>query len=271
MELMIPFFKAVNMLEEPVQKLMEEMSPPPSCLISDMCLFYTSKLAKTFNIPKILFHGMCCFCLLCMHVLRENLEILESLESDKEYFTVPYFPDKVEFTRPQVPVETYVPGEWKEFLDEIKEADKTSYGVLIFAGSDRYCRGASLIGVFVKTDDGCMVWPVEVDLNFLEPVGKELKLLCEVRPSSSLPATEIEAPFLLSFVDAGSDLARRRRLRPSPLMPRFNPLSLMLSAYLGIPGKQCQAGPPLLVFLAAALPFCVFLRAVAPTSGASDL
>ncbi|CAN7009083.1 unnamed protein product [Brassica oleracea var. botrytis] len=131
MELMIPFFKAVNMLEEPVQKLMEEMSPPPSCLISDMCLFYTSKLAKTFNIPKILFHGMCCFCLLCMHVLRENLEILESLESDKEYFTVPYFPDKVEFTRPQVPVETYVPGEWKEFLDEIKEADKTSYGVVV--------------------------------------------------------------------------------------------------------------------------------------------
>ncbi|KAG2326602.1 hypothetical protein Bca52824_009330 [Brassica carinata] len=130
-EQMIPFCKAVNMLEEPVQKLMEEMSPPPSCLISDMCLFYTSKLAKTFNIPKILFHGMCCFSLLCMHILRENLEFLEDLKSDKEYFTVPYFPDRVEFTRPQVPVETYVPGEWKEFLDGTIEADKTSYGVVI--------------------------------------------------------------------------------------------------------------------------------------------
>ncbi|KAF2569160.1 hypothetical protein F2Q68_00024300 [Brassica cretica] len=100
----------------------------------------------------------------------------------------------------------------------------------------RYCRGASLIGVFVKTDDGCMVWPVEVDLNFLEPVGKELKLLCEEKKkfalTSSLPATKIKAPFLLSFVDAGSDLARRRRLRPrpSPLMPRFKSASISIAA-----------------------------------------
>ncbi|CAN8316726.1 unnamed protein product [Cochlearia groenlandica] len=131
MELMIPFFNAVNMLEEPVQKLMEEMRPRPSCLISDMCLPYTSKLAKKFNIPKILFHGMCCFCLLCMHVLRNNLDILENLSSDKEYFTIPYFPDKVEFTRPQVPVETYSPENFKEFMDNMKEADKTSYGVIV--------------------------------------------------------------------------------------------------------------------------------------------
>ncbi|ESQ52305.1 hypothetical protein EUTSA_v10016558mg [Eutrema salsugineum] len=132
MELMIPFLKAVNMLEEPVQKLIEEMSPRPSCLISDMCLPYTSKISKKFNIPKIVFHGMCCFCLLCMHILHNSLEILENLESDKESFIVPYFPDRVEFTRPQVPVETYVPqGELKELGDDIIEADKTSYGVIV--------------------------------------------------------------------------------------------------------------------------------------------
>ncbi|VVB02388.1 unnamed protein product [Arabis nemorensis] len=131
MELMIPFFKAVNKLEEPVQKLIEEMRPRPSCLISDMCLPYTTRIAKKFDIPKILFHGMCCFCLLCMHVLRKHREILDNLKSDKEYFVVPYFPDKVEFTQPQVPVETYVPGDWKEFLDDLREADKTSYGVIV--------------------------------------------------------------------------------------------------------------------------------------------
>ncbi|KFK36554.1 hypothetical protein AALP_AA4G138700 [Arabis alpina] len=131
MELMIPFFKAVNKLEEPVQKLIEEMRPRPSCLISDMCLPYTTRIAKKFDIPKILFHGMCCFCLLCMHVLRKHHEILDNLKSDKEYFVVPDFPDKVEFTQPQVPVETYVPADWKVFLDELKEADKTSYGVIV--------------------------------------------------------------------------------------------------------------------------------------------
>nr|K4GIP0.1 RecName: Full=UDP-glycosyltransferase 73C12; AltName: Full=Oleanolate 3-O-glucosyltransferase UGT73C12 [Barbarea vulgaris]AFN26668.1 UGT73C12 [Barbarea vulgaris subsp. arcuata] len=131
MELMIHFLKAVNMLEEPVQKLFEEMSPQPSCIISDFCLPYTSKIAKKFNIPKILFHGMCCFCLLCMHILRKNREIVENLKSDKEHFVVPYFPDRVEFTRPQVPVATYVPGDWHEITEDMVEADKTSYGVIV--------------------------------------------------------------------------------------------------------------------------------------------
>lgn len=132
MERMIPFFKAVNFLEEPVQKLIEEMNPRPSCLISDFCLPYTSKIAKKFNIPKILFHGMGCFCLLCMHVLRKNREILDNLKSDKELFTVPDFPDRVEFTRTQVPVETYVPaGDWKDIFDGMVEANETSYGVIV--------------------------------------------------------------------------------------------------------------------------------------------
>ncbi|CAF1813852.1 unnamed protein product, partial [Brassica oleracea] len=93
--------------------------------------------------------------------------------------------------------------------------------------------------------------PVEVDLNFLEPVGKELKLLCEVRPSSSLPATEIEAQFLLSFVDAGSDLARRRRLRPSPLMPRFKSASISIAA--AVPFVSAATAAPFVSDATAAL------------------
>ncbi|CDY33193.1 BnaC04g08460D [Brassica napus] len=130
-ELMVPFFKMVNMLEEPVMKLVEEMKPKPSCLICDLCLPYTSKIAKAFNIPKIVFHGFSCFCLLCMHVLRQNLEILQNLKSEKEYFFVPDFPDKVEFTRPQVPVRINATGDWKEFLDAMAEAENTSYGIII--------------------------------------------------------------------------------------------------------------------------------------------
>ncbi|KAG2289662.1 hypothetical protein Bca52824_049266 [Brassica carinata] len=130
-ELMVPFFKMVNKLEEPVMKLVEEMKPKPSCLICDLCLPYTSKIAKAFNIPKIVFHGFSCFCLLCMHVLRQNLEILQNLKSEKEYFFVPDFPDKVEFTRPQVPVRINATGDWKEFLDAMAEAENTSYGIII--------------------------------------------------------------------------------------------------------------------------------------------
>ncbi|CAA7042107.1 unnamed protein product [Microthlaspi erraticum] len=131
MELLVPFFKAVNMLEDPVVKLMEEMKPRPSCLISDFCLPYTSKIAKKFNIPKVVFHGVSCFCLLCMHILHRNNEILEALKSDKEIFFVPSFPDRVEFTKPQVTVATNASGEWRKFLEEQVEADDTSYGVIV--------------------------------------------------------------------------------------------------------------------------------------------
>ncbi|KAL1190739.1 UDP-glycosyltransferase 73C4 [Cardamine amara subsp. amara] len=130
-EFMVPFFKAVNMVEEPVMKLMEEMKPRPSCVISDFCLPYTSKIAKKFNIPKVVFHGMGCFCLLCLHVLRQNLEILQNLKSDKEYFWIPSFPDRVEFTKPQVPVRTNASGDWKVFLDERVKGEETSYGVIV--------------------------------------------------------------------------------------------------------------------------------------------
>uniref|UniRef100_A0A1J3K4G5 UDP-glycosyltransferase 73C2 n=2 Tax=Noccaea caerulescens TaxID=107243 RepID=A0A1J3K4G5_NOCCA len=131
MELIVPFLKAVNMFDEPVMKLMEEMKPRPSCLISDFCLPYTSKIAKKFNIPKIIFHGVSCFSLLCMHILHRNLEILEALKSDREYFLVPGFPDRVELTKPQIPLQTNATGDWKVFLDEQVEADETSYGVIV--------------------------------------------------------------------------------------------------------------------------------------------
>ncbi|KAL1190745.1 UDP-glycosyltransferase 73C4 [Cardamine amara subsp. amara] len=132
LELTLSFFRAANMLAEPVTKLMEAMKPRPSCLISDFCLHYTSKIAKKFNIPKIVFHGMGCFCLLCMHVLRRNIDILKNLKSDKEFFLVPSFPDRVEFTKTQVPVESNPSGDWKEyFLDEMVEAEDKSYGVIV--------------------------------------------------------------------------------------------------------------------------------------------
>ncbi|XP_010507583.1 PREDICTED: UDP-glycosyltransferase 73C4-like [Camelina sativa] len=131
MDSSIHFFKAVNTLEEPVMKLMEEMTPRPNCLISDMCLPYTSKIANKFNIPKIVFHGMSCFYLLCMLLLRRNREIFNTIKSDKEYFLIPYFPDRIKFREPQVHVETDADGEWKVFIDDLVEADNKSYGVIV--------------------------------------------------------------------------------------------------------------------------------------------
>ncbi|KFK36551.1 hypothetical protein AALP_AA4G138400 [Arabis alpina] len=130
MESSVSFYKATNMLEEPVEKLLKDINPRPSCIIGDMCLPYTNRIAKKFGIPKITFHGMCCFNLLCIHIMRENHEFWGSIESDNEYFPVPNFPDRVEFTKSQLSM-VHAGGDWKEFFDEMKEGDKNSYGVIV--------------------------------------------------------------------------------------------------------------------------------------------
>ncbi|EOY08011.1 Don-glucosyltransferase 1, putative [Theobroma cacao] len=122
------FFSAANMMEEAAQKLFEKLTPRPNCIISDMCLYYTSRIASKFQVPRIAFHGFCCFCLLCLHNIRSS-KILESITSDSEYFIVPGLSDKVEFTKVQLPLN--YDETWKEILEPMGEADQTSYGIVI--------------------------------------------------------------------------------------------------------------------------------------------
>nr|AVW82179.1 UDP-glucosyltransferase UGT73C24 [Barbarea vulgaris subsp. arcuata] len=130
---MVKFFDAANLLEEQVEKAMQEMvQPRPSCIIGDMSLPFTSRLAKKFKIPKILFHGFSCFSLMCIHVVRES-RVLKDIESNDEYFELPGLPDRVELTKPQVSVlqPVSVEGHLKESTNKIIEADNDSYGVIV--------------------------------------------------------------------------------------------------------------------------------------------
>ncbi|XP_019058656.1 PREDICTED: UDP-glycosyltransferase 73C1-like [Tarenaya hassleriana] len=129
-EASMAFLKAANLLGEPVEKLLEEMNPRPSCVIADVWLPYTSSLAIKFEIPNIVFHGMCSFALLCTQVGREA-GIFDTIESEKEYVVVPDLPDRVEYTKRQLPLLTYPIGDWKEFLEKLVEADNKSYGVIV--------------------------------------------------------------------------------------------------------------------------------------------
>ncbi|KAG7560679.1 hypothetical protein ISN45_Aa05g021870 [Arabidopsis thaliana x Arabidopsis arenosa] len=128
---LVKFFDAANSLEEQVEKAMEEMvQPRPSCIIGDMSLPFTSRLARKLKIPKLLFHGFSCFSLMCIQVVRQS-GILKVIESNDEYFELPSLPDRVEFTKPQVSVLQPVEGNMKESTDKIVEADNDSYGVIV--------------------------------------------------------------------------------------------------------------------------------------------
>ncbi|KAK8563507.1 hypothetical protein V6N13_006289 [Hibiscus sabdariffa] len=124
------FFIAANKMEEAMEKLFEKLTPRPNCIVSDMCLYYTHKIATRFKVPRIYFNGFCCFCLLCSYNIHSS-KILETIPSDSEYFTVPGLTQKVEFTKAQLPFQGQGDESWKEIIVPIIEAGQASYGVVI--------------------------------------------------------------------------------------------------------------------------------------------
>lgn len=135
LDLASKFFAAISMLKQQVENLLEGINPKPSCVISDMGFPWTTQIAQNFNIPRIVFHGTCCFSLLCSYkILSSN--ILENITSDSEYFVVPDLPDRVELTKAQVSGSTKNTSSvnssvLKEVTEQIRSAEELSYGVIV--------------------------------------------------------------------------------------------------------------------------------------------
>ncbi|KAK4766115.1 hypothetical protein SAY87_007757 [Trapa incisa] len=128
-DMSVNFFAAMEMLVEPVEKLLEGLCPRPSCIISDMCISYTAEISKKFGVPRVVFHGPGCFYLLCMRCLGTS-KVLETVSSDSEYFVLPGLPDRLEFTRLQFPVVS--PGsETEKIFNRRKETNLESYGEIV--------------------------------------------------------------------------------------------------------------------------------------------
>ncbi|KAH0749804.1 hypothetical protein KY290_029036 [Solanum tuberosum] len=95
------FFAAIDMLQEQTEKLLEDMKPKPSCIISDAYVAWTADTADKFQIPRIVFDGMSCFNQMCKHnmyILKDQNKIPES-----GTFVIPDLPDRIEVTKAQLP------------------------------------------------------------------------------------------------------------------------------------------------------------------------
>ena len=123
------FFSAASMLlQEPAERLFEELTPKPNCIISDVGLPYTSHIATKFNIPRISFYGVSCFCLM-WQLNMETSKILDSIATDSEYFAIPGIPHKIEVTKAQTPA--YTNAKWTEFVDKMAVAEMAAYGTVM--------------------------------------------------------------------------------------------------------------------------------------------
>ncbi|XLU75787.1 hypothetical protein S245_034840 [Arachis hypogaea] len=122
------FFNAISLLREPVERIFEELLPPPSCIVSDMSLPYTIHIANKFNVPRISFVGMSCFFLMCNDALRIS-NVWDSIKDETEYFVLPGLPDKIEVTKAQVPGPS--DENWNKFYQEVYPAEADTYGIIM--------------------------------------------------------------------------------------------------------------------------------------------
>nr|AFJ52943.1 UDP-glycosyltransferase 1 [Linum usitatissimum] len=128
--------KAAAMMEPQVESLLESMRVKPDCIISDFCLPYVNKVAKKFDVPRVSFHGIGCFSLVCLQcIIIHEEELARMASSDHEYFVLPGMPGEIKFSNAQLPLQIRKnghedPKEESPNHNAIK-VDSEAYGVIV--------------------------------------------------------------------------------------------------------------------------------------------
>ncbi|KAK8568192.1 hypothetical protein V6N13_106126 [Hibiscus sabdariffa] len=126
---MMKFFQAVLLFQEPFEKLLQECKP--DCLVADLFFPWATDAANKLGIPRLVFHGTSYFSSCVTECLR-LYEPHKKVQSDSEPFVVPNLPGDIELTRSQLPdsMKQDVENDLTKILRAAKEAELKSYGVL---------------------------------------------------------------------------------------------------------------------------------------------
>ncbi|XP_009616184.1 UDP-glycosyltransferase 73C4-like [Nicotiana tomentosiformis] len=132
LELFNEFFLASEMMQEPLEKLIQDLEPKPSCIISTSPLIWTQQVANKFKIPRYVFQTVSCFTLFCSHIINQE-KIQETLVLDSDSFLIPNVPHKIEFTKGQMLIGTSTnkSQDMKSIIDKIKQSQDLARGTLI--------------------------------------------------------------------------------------------------------------------------------------------
>ncbi|KAG8374195.1 hypothetical protein BUALT_Bualt11G0105800 [Buddleja alternifolia] len=127
MDLARQFFTACEMLKTPLQKIIKELEPKPSCIISTNALPWTQELADSLRIPRYVFETVSCFTLLC----SQKMSQAQIPETNGSFF-VPDIPHKIEFTKSQLPETMSKSSDnIKGVIDQIIKAQRSASGTVV--------------------------------------------------------------------------------------------------------------------------------------------
>ncbi|XP_034923218.1 scopoletin glucosyltransferase [Populus alba] len=129
-EMTTDFFMATTMLQQPLEKLLQECHP--DCLIADMFLPWTTDAAAKFGIPRLVFHGISCFSL-CASDCLNRYKPYKKVSSDSELFVVPELPGDIKFTSKQLPdyMKQNVETDFTRLIQKVRESSLKSYGIVV--------------------------------------------------------------------------------------------------------------------------------------------
>ncbi|KAL9225816.1 hypothetical protein vseg_001698 [Gypsophila vaccaria] len=132
-EMSMKFLRATELLREPLEKVLEKCIPKADCLVADMLLPFATDVATKFGIPRLVFHGSCCFALSVMDAFFKY-EPHKSVSNVDEEFVIPHLPHEIKITRMQMSDDVRhnkENSEWVEVLGRALESEVKSFGVIV--------------------------------------------------------------------------------------------------------------------------------------------
>ncbi|KAL1534592.1 UDP-glucose flavonoid 3-O-glucosyltransferase 7-like [Salvia divinorum] len=126
------FLHALDLFRCPVEDILRRGDP--DCLISGAFFPWTTSVACSLGIPRVVFYGTGCFPMCVFRVLREQRP-QDAVASDSEEFEVPGLPDRVRVSRRQLPYHLRLKGTdddpLLELTRKVLEADEAGFGIVV--------------------------------------------------------------------------------------------------------------------------------------------
>ncbi|OAY45578.1 scopoletin glucosyltransferase [Manihot esculenta] len=130
LELIFKFLKATTLLQEPLEKLLQDCQP--DCLVADLQFPWATDAADKFGIPRLVFKGTCFFSLCTLECIR-LYEPHKKVTSDSEPFVLTNLPGDIKMTRKQLPDDLIQDFEtdYSKLMKEIAESELRSFGIIV--------------------------------------------------------------------------------------------------------------------------------------------
>ncbi|KAI0510110.1 hypothetical protein KFK09_010710 [Dendrobium nobile] len=136
-DLILIFMNALSLLRNSLEAYLRIPNkagwPKPDCLISDNHHHWTVDVARSLNIPRLIFHGPSCFFLLCDHLInRHRAELEAAVAAASDGFTVLQgLPHPIRISKQDVFTLSPLDPDKSKYKETIRVAEESADGVLV--------------------------------------------------------------------------------------------------------------------------------------------